>query len=105
MVSRDFSSYQRAKANDQIDYLIKLKEDGPIAFYFGLPFVAASVVCFVVAVLTKTNYRDKKKRDASRRKRTFLYVLGSLFALIGFFFWLAFFEFIRIVILRNGSVY
>ena len=70
----------------------RLMEEGPGIFYFGLSFVVASIVCFLVAALTKikrtTNNKQKKKQE---QKKIILYVFGSIFAIIGLFFWMPFF--------------
>lgn len=78
----------------QRQFVNRVREEGPSTFYVGLPFVVAAVVCFVVARNTPTHSRDKKRQKAFRQKKILLFVMGSLLALTGFFFWTPFFRYL-----------
>lgn len=88
-------SYPRLQK--QIERANQILEVGPQSFYVGLPFVLASVACFLAAVLTKTKRTaNKKQKKATEQKKIILYVFGSFFALLGLFLWIPFYQYLSI---------
>lgn len=89
------SSYPRLQK--QIQHVNQLMEVGPQSFYVGLPLVMASVICFIVAAFTKIkSTASKKEKKKLQQKQIVLYVLGSVFALLGVFLWTPFFQYVSI---------
>lgn len=69
------------------------------SFYVGLPFVLASVACFLAAVFTKTTRTaNKKEKKATEQKKIILYAFGSLFALLGLLLWIPFFQYLTLLV-------
>jgi len=79
-----------------VQFADQIMEVGPKSFYVGLPFLVASLACFLVAILTKTSKKDRKLKKSAQQKKTTLYVFGSIFALIGLFLMTPFFKYLSI---------
>lgn len=78
-----------------IQYVNQIMEVGQQSFFVGLLFFIFSIVCFLVAISIKT--KDKKNKKQIKRKKIILYVFGSLFAMLWFFFSSPFFQYIIIL--------
>ena len=88
-------SYPRLEK--QIERVNQIMEVGPQSFYVGLPFVIASVACFLAAVFTKIKRTaNKKEKKTVEQKKIILYVFGSFSALLGLFLWTPFFHYLSI---------
>jgi hypothetical protein len=88
-------SYPRLQK--RVEYVNQVLEVGPQSFYVGLPLVMASVICFLVAAFTKIKSKaSKKEKKKLQQKQIVLYVLGSVFALLGLFLWTPFFQYVSI---------
>lgn len=88
-------SYPRLQK--QIERANQIMEVGPQSFYVGLPFILASVACFVAAVFTKIKRTaNKKEKKATEQKKIILYVFGSFSALLGLFLWAPFFHYLSV---------
>lgn len=75
----------------------QILEVGPQSFYVGLPFILASVACFLAAVFTKTKRTaNKKEKKATEQKKIILYAFGTLFAFLGLFLWIPFFQYLSL---------
>lgn len=81
----------------ELERVNQVLEVGPQSFYVGLPFIMASVACFLAAIFTKTkSTANKKQKKAVEQKKIILYVFGSFLALMGLFLWIPFFHYLFI---------
>ena len=86
-------SYSRLQK--RIEYDNQVLEVGLQSFYVGLPFVIASIACFLAAVFTKTKRTaNKKQKKTTEQKKIILYIFGCSSALLGLYLWTPFFHYL-----------